>query len=360
MPWSHAVSFPIMSSISLLRSTQLFSADAGTKRDTRKCNLAETHPELAAQWHPTKNRKQPTDFTAGSPLKVWWVCKEGCASCGRPHEWEARILKRTSVRMPTGCPVCSGLKCCECSSLAAQRPDLMRDWDWEANAELDPKQISLGSGRRVKWSCNRHGTWITTVQSRTDLGTGCPGCAVEKRGKRVPRGLLKDEYPELVKQLHTTKNGHMDLDKVTSGSRMKAVWVCTMCQDDPPGCPHPRDWEATIHSRTIIGSGCPYCAGMKVCPCKSLAELVPDVAAQWHPTKNGGKRSDQYGQYSNQKVWWQHYCAETGQLHEWAAAINNRVHAWHAAQLLSCPKCSLSVKRGLISRRTAKLQTAKP
>ena len=311
------------------------------------------------QWHPTKNNgKQPADFTAGSMAKIWWTCTKICSACGKPHEWEAAIYKRAESGMPTGCPLCARQKCCECSSLAAQRPDLMREWDWDANADLDPRQISLGSNRRVAWSCSRHGTWIAPVQTRTGTkGTGCPQCAIERRGKnRRPRGLLRDEHPELVKQLHPTKNAHINLDKVTSGSGRKAMWVCTECQNDPPGCPHPREWEADILNRTINGRGCPYCAGKRVCPCKSMAQLVPEVAAQWHPSKNGDKQPNQYGPYSCQKVWWQHICEETGQLHEWQAAIHNRVITWHKMRLLSCPHCQLSEMRGIISRRSASVK----
>ena len=156
------------------------------RKSRERLSLAETHSELAAQWHPTKNDgKQPTNFTAGSNVKVWWTCGKVCSACGWPHEWEAAIGSRAKSRMPSGCPICSGQKCCECSSLAAQRPDLMREWDWKANAELDPKQISLWSQRGVIWSCNIHGTWVARVGNRVK-GTGCPKCAIEKRGKRVP------------------------------------------------------------------------------------------------------------------------------------------------------------------------------
>jgi hypothetical protein len=44
---------------------------------------------------------------------------------------------------------------------------------------------------------------------------------------------LKDEFPELVEQLHPTKNAQIDLDEVMSGSQKVAVWVCTVCKDDP-------------------------------------------------------------------------------------------------------------------------------
>ena len=322
----------------------------------QKPSMAQTHSEVAAQWHPIKNNgKQPTDFSAGSMERIVWICDHGCPSCGRPHEWEAEIARRTRPGMPTGCPICSGRKCCECSSLAAQRSDLMREWDWEANAELDPKQISLSSNRRVAWSCSRHGTWVTQVAGRV-AGSGCPECANErKRGKRVPRGLLRDEHPELVKQLHPTKNAHIDLDMLTSGSHKRAVWVCNNCQDDPPGCPHPREWEAFIINRALLGSGCPYCSGRKVCPCKSLAQLVPEVAAQWHPTRNGDKQPDQYGPYSHHKVWWQHLCEQTGQLHEWQAVIGCRSISWELLQLIRCPHCYERVRGKLAGRRKASL-----
>ena len=232
----------------------------------------------------------------------------------------------------------------------------MREWDWEANAGLDPKQISLSSNRRVAWSCSRHGTWIARVGGRV-TGYGCRKCADEKRWeKRVPRGLLRDEHPDLVKQLHRTKNAHIDLDKVTSGSNKKVVWVCTECQDDPLGCPHLKEWEARISDRALAGSGCPYCAGLIVCPCKSLAQLVPEVAAQWHPSKNGDKRPDHYSSYSSWKVWWQHYCGETQQLHVWQATIVKRVITWQKMQVLSCPHCKRSEMRGIISRRSSMVQ----
>ena len=179
---------------------------------------------------------------------------------------------------------------------------------------------------------------------------------MRKRGKRVPRGLLRDERPELVKQLHPTKNAHIDLDKVTFCSAKTAVWVCTECKDDPPGCPHPKEWEATIKDRTLLGSGCPYCAGKRVCPCKSLAQLAPALAVQWHPTSNGDKQPDQYSLYSNRKVWWQHLCEETQQLHEWQAAIFSRVNTWQKMQLLSCPHCKRSEMHGIISRRSTRVK----
>ena len=63
-------------------------------------DLATLRPELAAEWHPTKNTLSPTEVSRGSRKRAWWLCRE----CGR--EWEA-VIKNRTVRN-TGCPSCRG------------------------------------------------------------------------------------------------------------------------------------------------------------------------------------------------------------------------------------------------------------
>lgn len=59
--------------------------------------LAIADPELAAQWHPTRNGDLTPDMvTAESHRKIWWLGK-----CG--HEWSATIESRTRGM---GCPFC--------------------------------------------------------------------------------------------------------------------------------------------------------------------------------------------------------------------------------------------------------------
>jgi hypothetical protein len=66
-----------------------------------KQSLAVTHPDLAAQWHPTKNGDlTPFDVVAGTGKKIWWKCPNGS-----DHEWKASGNSR--VR-PVGCPFCAG------------------------------------------------------------------------------------------------------------------------------------------------------------------------------------------------------------------------------------------------------------
>ena len=60
------------------------------------------YPELAAEWHPTKNGNlTPDDVSFGSIKKIWWMC-----DCG--HEWERSPNGRTSRH--SGCPDCKRCK----------------------------------------------------------------------------------------------------------------------------------------------------------------------------------------------------------------------------------------------------------
>ena len=53
---------------------------------------------------------------------------------------------------------------------------------------------------------------------------------------------------------------------------------------------------------------------------KKYVSDYPDLVAEWHPTKNGGKHPDDYSYGSGEKVWWQ---CNIG--HEWDATPLNRI-----------------------------------
>jgi len=64
--------------------------------------LITKNPELASEWHLTKNGDlTPWDVTCGSNKKVWWECKE----CN--HEWNVKINDRNNGN---GCPNCNKSK----------------------------------------------------------------------------------------------------------------------------------------------------------------------------------------------------------------------------------------------------------
>ena len=131
----------------------------------RSGSLAD-HPDIAQQWHPTKNGdKTPEHYSPGSGEKVWW-------QCNREHEWEARIGNR--VRS-SGCPYCTGHKAGKDNNLAVQRQDLATEWHSKKNGGLTPSNVRPRSSKKAWWQCKYGHEWQARIADRT-AGNNCPKC----------------------------------------------------------------------------------------------------------------------------------------------------------------------------------------
>jgi hypothetical protein len=138
-------------------------------------SISYTHPDIAKQWHPTKNDNlKPTQVSQGSNKKVWWLCDKKCPQ-GCLHEWLATINHRTSGNR--GCPICSRKKVCIHNSIYTTHPELMTQWHPSKN-NIDPKNISYGSDIQIWWKClnNNSHEWQSRISSRTITSYSCPQC----------------------------------------------------------------------------------------------------------------------------------------------------------------------------------------
>ena len=97
-------------------------------------------------------------------------------------------------------------------------------------------------------------------------------------------------------------------------SNSKVWWLCPDCENE---------YHAWISNRVNVESGCPSCHGgaLHSDGRNSLAVVAPEVAAEWHPTKNKGLTPDKIRPSSGISAWW--LCAECG--HEWKTSPNHRV-----------------------------------
>ena len=79
------------------------------------------------------------------------------------------------------------------------------------------------------------------------------------------------------------ENGNLP-DNTTLQSGKLIWWHCHEC---PKGKVH--SWQAPAHNRTSgkNATGCPVCAGKKLCQCNSLETVCSDVAADFDTKKNG-------------------------------------------------------------------------
>jgi hypothetical protein len=275
-------------------------------------SLADRFPAIAAQWHPTRNDDlTPNQVSKGSGRKVWWRCEDG-------HVWEASVNNRTS--MSSGCSVCAGKTVLTgYNDLTTRFPDISTQWHPTRNGDLTPDQVLAGTNAKVWWRCEDGHEWETTVNGRTSGGNGCPVCS----GQKLLPGYndLATRFPDISAQWHPTRNGDLTTDQVSAGMNAKVWW---RCEDG-------HEWETTVNGRTSGGSGCPVHARQKVrIGFGDLASRFPDVAAQWHPNRNGDRTPDQVLAGTVAKAWWR---CNLG--HVWEARVNNR-----ATHNTGCPVCA--------------------
>jgi hypothetical protein len=134
---------------------------------------------------------------------------------------------------------------------------------------------------------------------------------------------LQSQFPEIAKEWHPINNGILKPLDVSKASRKKVWWQCRK---------HPaHEWETQIKHRTISGSGCPICIGLKVLEgFNDLKTSDPKIAMEWHPIRNENLKPTEVSRSSSKKVWWQ--CSKCSD-HEWVSRIADRTSG------TDCPIC---------------------
>ena len=328
-------------------------------------SLASLYPAVSEEWNAEKNKPlRPEMFYPKSNQKVWWKCSAG-------HEWLAVIANR----LVSACPYCQGSLSTSLRNFAVLYPELLSEWDYRKNVDINPYSLTPNSHTKVWWKCAQGHEWQTTVHHRAGKGRGCPYC---RNQKVCPENSLLGRFPEIAAEWNTRKNGDLKPEDVTAGTKKKVWWQCkagheweaSVCgrTGKRRGCPYcagqlptnennllarypkiaaqwireknlplepasvlPKsdkkvwwrcsvghEWTAAIKDRTQ-GNGCPYCSGKELTPGRTLGDLHPELLAEWHPTKNGSKTPFDFSVGSSKKAWWQ--CANG---HEWEAVIASR------------------------------------
>jgi hypothetical protein len=293
---------------------------------------ASQEPQLAAEWHPTLNGDlTPADVLPGSNAMVWWRCLK----CQR--EWQARVFKRG--RQGRGCRECGvarraalQAKPAPGESLADLMPEVAAEWHPTLNAPLTPADVVPGRGKKVSWQCSkcRH-EWETVVNSRA-RGSGCRECWLVRkailRATPKPGQSFGDLYPDVATEWHPIRNGDLKPTDVKAGSNKPRWWQCRTCG---------HDWEVAPTDRRR-GEQCPECAERQRSltkstpkPGRSLLDLYPDIAAEWHPTKNAPTTAADVNPGAKNRYWWKCRTCDD----EWPATPYHRTQRGQA-----CPKCS--------------------
>ncbi len=202
------------------------------------------------------------------------------------------------------------------SNLVRDNLELMEQWDYEKNKDLNLEKLTLGSGKIAWWKCEKGHSYDATIKSKTIGNLKCPICS----NRRILKGYndLSTTNPELLLEWDYEKNS-ISPDEITAGAEKMIWWIC----------PKGHSYQSLVYNRKK-GAGCPYCDGKKVLVgYNDLATTNPEIAKEWDYKKNGDLKPTDITAGSHKKVHWK---CQYG--HEWIVSAKER----NMGQ--NCPYCS--------------------
>ena len=301
-------------------------------------SFADVFPAVCCEWHASRNGDlRPTDVKAWSHALVWW----NCSTCG--HVWQAQVSSRARG---SGCDLCGREKSAAAKriplqgrSLADVCREICAEWHPHRNGTLTPLDLKKGSGLRVWWKCAVCGhEYRAAVSARTQKrgGTGCIKCGRQRtllaRTTPATNKSIVATHPHIAAEWHPVKNEHKHPSAYKGGSHAKVWWQCKECGNE---------WLASINKR-VAGRGCPKCGRARTNagrrrprPGQSLAELFPELAAEWHLQRNNELTPNEVRKASTYRAWWK--CRACG--HEWSAKVCKRTRGH------GCRLCAIARRR---------------
>ncbi len=273
-------------------------------------DLATTHPEVAATWHPKMNHPvSVSSIGAGGRQKYWWLCPQG-------HEYRSLPRNRSLGR---GCPICAGKTVLVGETdFETKYYDIAESWHPTKNLPAVASEVASGSSRKYWWICKLNHEWEAPVSARTTKKSGCPVCS----GQSVQIGFndLLTTDPLVAKTWDVLKNKPHEVNQITRGSTKRRWWICDLGHS----------WQAAPYTRTN-GIGCPFCSGRSVLAgFNDLQTSHPELAKSWHPSKNLPANVTNVSAGTPVKYWW---ICDLG--HEWQTAPAARSKGG-----TGCPRCA--------------------
>lgn len=330
-------------------------------------DLSTLAPEIALQWHPSKNSDcTPKDVTINSHRKVWWL-----GPCG--HEWQASIADRNNERR---CPYCSSKKVLKgYNDLQTVNPTLATEWNYEKNNGLKPEDVMPNSGQKVWWKCIKGHEWQATIGSR-NAGRGCPVCHSEQNTSFPEYAIVYYLKKYGLAVIHSYREKGYELDVYIPSKKVAIeydgyLWHKNKTKQDlrknyncvkdgiklyriREGLPILNDSSIDyvvqrnqedlskilkILLSEIIETIVDVDLKRDAIAIESLREYTekensllfanPEIAKEWNCEKNGNLKPEHFAANSHKKVWWK--CSKG---HEWQATIKERNNG------NGCPYCA--------------------
>jgi len=245
--------------------------------DRGRC-LEEVAPHLVGELDYELNRGlTAAHIASSSSKKVWWRCP-------KDHRYPATPNNRTLNRQ--SCPVCLNRSIqTGANDLLTLRPAIAAQWH-PANPGL-PSTRGLSESAPLLWICADGHIEEMSIMKR--VARGCTPCDA---ARKVAERSIDQTHPSICREWHPTKNDWHRPEQFTAGSHHTAFWRCSNGHTFPQRI-----------DRRALGAGCKYCAGRALLRgFNDFATTDPDLAVEWHPTKNVLEASDTMS--PNRPFWW--------------------------------------------------------
>ena len=188
------------------------------------------------------------------------------------------------------------------NDLVTTHPHVAAQWADDLNEAIGPESVKAGTNAQYWWRCSTHAdhVWLASPNARirvlrgVERISGCPVCA----SRQLLAGFndLASVYPQLLPEWAWDLNEKGPQECFANTSR-KLWWRCREAG---------HSWSATPANRVNQKQACPYCVGKRVIVGENdLQTLFPEIAAQWHPSKNEGRSPSMMAPQSHEVVWWQ-------------------------------------------------------
>lgn len=138
--------------------------------------------------------------------------------------------------------------------------------------------------------------------------------------------MKKPISTSLQKEWNYSLNSHLDINKLSSGSAIEAIWICEKGHEYP----------MPIYKRTQ-GRGCPYCSNTKILAgFNDLATTHPELAEQFDLELNDGITPSEIFYGTKKQFFWKTNCN-----HTWKVNPSRRAQAKN-----NCPTCFKNIPNG--------------
>ncbi|PEF81414.1 zinc-ribbon domain-containing protein [Bacillus toyonensis] len=199
-------------------------------------SLEFLYPEIAKDWVESEGKLLSSQVSPNSKEMVVWKCHNG-------HEVENRVMYRVRTN---GCPKCKGTVLTDVNNLQFLYPDIAKEWHYEKNHPLTPRNVRAKSGKLVWWKCEKDHKFQAYISNRTKREDKCPYCSGKKPTKE---NCLTSKRPHVASYWHPERNNDLTPYDILPYSNKKYWWKCRKCH---------HEWNSRITKRDS-GELCPLC-----------------------------------------------------------------------------------------------------